>query len=482
MPLLHLLAGPNGAGKSSYVRDVLAPATHLPFINADEIAASRWPDAQAEHAYEAAQIAEAQRRDRIAAGESFISETVFSHPSKVELVSDAMVAGYLVHLHVIMVPVELTVQRVRERVRRGGHAVPEQKIRDRYDRLWGHIASAIRIATWPRCSTTAAHALRSGCVRTTSRVHSSAHPAGRNGHPASCADNPPDWPEYLASGMLQAGILWREPLSHLRLSVGDFHETIRLRPACRRTGPWRRCRRHSTRPGRAGRADPDGHYGPHCDHRAAEEPDRRARLHGQAFRLRQGHVAEVPVVQEGPDVEGLVEDLRRHLPDTDPVEGERGLKQDPVPGFGDRPGREGLVEAGDRRGPVRLQAGRHQPLAGVHGGRAGAQHRYLRPELPRRHPGHRGRQVGCVQEDVHDHEAAADRAVVLDREDRDHYGLVCDRLVVEVVHLLQVPLRDRSRRHARRHRLGPAHLRGTPGAGKVRLRHGPQLHPLHQRP
>lgn len=146
MPLLHLLIGPNGAGKSSYVRDVLKPATGLPFINADEIAASLWPEAQAAHAYEAAQIAEAQRRERIAGGESFISETVFSHPSKVQLVSDAVDAGYLVYLHVVIVPVELTVQRVLERVRRGGHEVPEQKIRQRYERLWGHLSAAIRIA------------------------------------------------------------------------------------------------------------------------------------------------------------------------------------------------------------------------------------------------------------------------------------------------------------------------------------------------
>lgn len=54
--------------------------------------------------------------------------------------------GYLVHLHVIMVPVELTVQRVVERVRRGGHAVPEQKIRARYERLWAYVAQAIEIA------------------------------------------------------------------------------------------------------------------------------------------------------------------------------------------------------------------------------------------------------------------------------------------------------------------------------------------------
>lgn len=146
MPLLHLLAGPNGAGKSTYVRDVLMPATGLPFVNADEIAAERWPDAQATHAYDAARVAETRRRDLIGAGTSFISETVFSHPSKVDLVADAVDAGYLVHLHVIIVPVELTVQRVLERVRRGGHAVPEQKIRERYGRLWGHIGAAIRMA------------------------------------------------------------------------------------------------------------------------------------------------------------------------------------------------------------------------------------------------------------------------------------------------------------------------------------------------
>lgn len=146
MPVIHLLAGPNGAGKSRYVHDVLSPATNLPFINADEIATTTWPGAEPAHAYEAARLAEAQRRDMMANGSSFISETVFSHPSKVTLVSDAVDAGYLVHLHVILVPVELAVQRVLERVRRGGHTVPEQKIRDRYERLWDHVVQAIHIA------------------------------------------------------------------------------------------------------------------------------------------------------------------------------------------------------------------------------------------------------------------------------------------------------------------------------------------------
>ena len=98
MPVLHLLAGPHGAGKTSYVRDVLGPTTRLPFINADEIAVQMWPGAQPEHAYAAAQIAEMQRREKIDEGSSFIFETVFSHPSEVDLVSDAVHAGYLIEL------------------------------------------------------------------------------------------------------------------------------------------------------------------------------------------------------------------------------------------------------------------------------------------------------------------------------------------------------------------------------------------------
>lgn len=146
MPVFHLLAGPNGAGKSSYAEDVLIPATRLSLINADRIAAELWPDSAEVHAYEAAAIAEGRRRDNLTNGISFISETVFSHPSKVRLVADAVRAGYLVHLHVIMIPVELAVLRVSERIARGGHSVPEVKIRDRYRRLFDHIAEAVKIA------------------------------------------------------------------------------------------------------------------------------------------------------------------------------------------------------------------------------------------------------------------------------------------------------------------------------------------------
>lgn len=136
------MAGPNGSGKSTYATRILQPTTHLPFVNADMIATERWPGAESEHAYEASHAAAVERAELLAIRKSFVTETVFSHPSKLDLVADAISLGYIVHLHVILLPLEVTVNRVAERVLDGGHRVPEQKIRERYARLWTLIARA----------------------------------------------------------------------------------------------------------------------------------------------------------------------------------------------------------------------------------------------------------------------------------------------------------------------------------------------------
>jgi predicted ABC-type ATPase len=145
-PVLHVLAGPNGAGKTTLYERAIGPVTHLQFINADVIAAERWPGAEAAHAYDASGLAAAQRDRFIAERRSFVAETVFSHPSKVELLTAARGTGYLITLHVVLIPEELAVLRVTARVRRGGHAVPEQKIRERWGRLWEHVAAAAPLA------------------------------------------------------------------------------------------------------------------------------------------------------------------------------------------------------------------------------------------------------------------------------------------------------------------------------------------------
>lgn len=147
MDRLDLVVGPNGAGKSTFIAFTLAPL--LPgslVVNADEIARQRWPEDPASHSYDAARIAADTRAKLIDLGRSFVAETVFSHPSKLDLVHTARRAGFTVVLHVLLIPEDLAVERVRHRVRAGGHDVPEVKIRERHRRLWTPVAEAIALS------------------------------------------------------------------------------------------------------------------------------------------------------------------------------------------------------------------------------------------------------------------------------------------------------------------------------------------------
>ena len=143
-PVLHVVAGPNGSGKTTFSASVLGPATGLIVVNADAIAAHRWGADAAAHAYEAASLAAEARARLIAERRSFAAETVFSHASKIELMERAQEAGYHITLHVLLVPEDAAVARVRDRVaNRDGHDVPEDKIRSRYARLWPLVAQGI---------------------------------------------------------------------------------------------------------------------------------------------------------------------------------------------------------------------------------------------------------------------------------------------------------------------------------------------------
>ncbi|GAC80001.1 Predicted ABC-type ATPase [Gordonia malaquae] len=143
-PRLDLVVGCNGAGKSTLIANHLQPILFgSVFVNADEIAKKRWPHAAEEHSYDAARIAERTRDALIAAGRPLIAETVFSHPSKLDLIASAHDAGFVVHVHVVVIPEHLALQRVVTRVESGGHSVPPEKIRSRFQRLWPLVATAI---------------------------------------------------------------------------------------------------------------------------------------------------------------------------------------------------------------------------------------------------------------------------------------------------------------------------------------------------
>lgn len=143
MSRLDLIAGPNGAGKTTLYQRVIRPARPgLPFVNADLIARDRFPGNELANAYEAAATAARARRALIDARLDFCTETVFSHPSKVDLVTTASAAGFDVVLHVVMISLPLSSRRVAARVAAGGHDVPADKLASRYHRLWPLVAAA----------------------------------------------------------------------------------------------------------------------------------------------------------------------------------------------------------------------------------------------------------------------------------------------------------------------------------------------------
>ncbi len=144
-PLLIAIAGPNGAGKSTFFASHVS-YTNLPFINADIIAA----EAQL-GAYEAAEVAEAFRKERFGRQESFVFETVYSDPvaDKLSFLKEAVAAGYNVVLFFIgLASADTSLDRVAQRVLQGGHSVPKDKIYGRYDRTMENLRlSLLRLPT-----------------------------------------------------------------------------------------------------------------------------------------------------------------------------------------------------------------------------------------------------------------------------------------------------------------------------------------------
>ena len=181
MSRLDLIGGPNGAGKTTLFERVLAPLRPgLPFVNADRIARDRFPGEEVERAREAADIAAAVRTALIAARLDFCTETVFSHPSKVDLITAATESGYDVVLHVVMIPLGLSGPRVAARVAAGGHDVPTDKLAARYERLWPLVAQAV-----PQCHRAVFY-----------DNSSDDGPVGVAAYRYGTADYPPCWPRW----------------------------------------------------------------------------------------------------------------------------------------------------------------------------------------------------------------------------------------------------------------------------------------------
>jgi predicted ABC-type ATPase len=80
-------------------------------------------------------------------GKKFSFETVFSHKSKIDIMRQGLTAGYKVYLYFVSTEsADINVLRVAARKAKGGHDVPEEKIRIRYSRSLENLFDAYQLA------------------------------------------------------------------------------------------------------------------------------------------------------------------------------------------------------------------------------------------------------------------------------------------------------------------------------------------------
>ena len=135
---IFVIAGPNGAGKTTFAREFLPKEARCPFfVNADLIAEGISPLAPRAAEIRAGRLMIEEIAAHVQRRESFALETTLSGRRYARMIPQWQEIGYEVVLIYLYLPkVELAIERVRERVRQGGHHVPEEIIRHRYEMGW----------------------------------------------------------------------------------------------------------------------------------------------------------------------------------------------------------------------------------------------------------------------------------------------------------------------------------------------------------
>lgn len=136
MSRVILLAGPNGAGKSTCARSLLHGLFQVDeFVNADVLAQGLSAFDPESVAFEAGRIMLRRLRELAAAHADFAFETTLASRSFFPWLSKLAMQGYEVRiLYLYLSSPELAIARVLDRVRRGGHSIPDGTVRRRYDR------------------------------------------------------------------------------------------------------------------------------------------------------------------------------------------------------------------------------------------------------------------------------------------------------------------------------------------------------------
>ncbi len=135
-PQLYIIAGPNGAGKTTFAKEFLPQYAKCPnFINADMIAQGLSPFSPEVVAIKAGRILLEQIQEYSNKKLDFALETTLSGKTYVSLFKKLKKKGYVLHLFFLWIPnASLALERIKERVTKGGHNIPAGDVKRRLTR------------------------------------------------------------------------------------------------------------------------------------------------------------------------------------------------------------------------------------------------------------------------------------------------------------------------------------------------------------
>ena len=135
-PYVVVIAGPNGAGKTTCATHLLPKNIAIKhFVNADLIAKGLSPFDPSVTDIEAGRLMLKRIKTLTKKKENFAFETTLASKLFVNLLENCRADGFqIVIIFLSLVSPELAFSRVKTRVERGGHFVPEETVRRRYRR------------------------------------------------------------------------------------------------------------------------------------------------------------------------------------------------------------------------------------------------------------------------------------------------------------------------------------------------------------
>lgn len=134
MPRLYIISGCNGAGKTTASYSLLPEMLDCKeFVNSDEFAKGLSPFDPSKASIQASRYMLMKIRYLLKKQQDFAVETTLATRTLLKIVKQAQAAGYTVTLLYFWLRTpELAIERVKARVEAGGHNIPEETIRRRY--------------------------------------------------------------------------------------------------------------------------------------------------------------------------------------------------------------------------------------------------------------------------------------------------------------------------------------------------------------